>query len=226
MEKAIIDFLNNYHWNWLVVTAAAIFILLTNSASTNFFVVIFNRFTKTKVNEDKHYPKKFTLLKITSSVSKWDKVTLEIIYFIYIVFLCYAKYIVAVKKLDNVYNILIYIGVVLVSFSLFDLLFTIKKRVKSMELEGDPDALFRAYLSILFDMNMSIISLDSSNLELMAYLNGNELGIKINDPDSTDRKMEVIFTRKSNSAGVVFYSSELRNIIRNLIKNTSYPKVD
>jgi hypothetical protein len=110
----------------------------------------------------------------------------------------------------------------LATYSLCDL-YIKNKHTLSLEFFADPENLFKAYLSMLFDMNMHIVSLDLPNLEITSFLNGNWLTIKILSPDLLLGKVEVSFTRESDFVGVIFFSSQFRNNLQTLIKNTAYP---
>ena len=220
MEQAIVDLLTRY--GWIGFGILVFLFLLTNSSSTSFFISIIDRFSKTRPTSSTTEYRKFTLLKLIRPSYTGRIWTARIIYILLIVFFIYAYSISITKNLGNTNRVLIYIGVFLSSFSLFET--WIKNKVEMhAEFEGNPDDLFRTYQKILFDMNMAILSFDAQNRELKAFLNGNELSIKIVIPENPQNKVEVSFVSERNFVGVVFYSREYINNMRALIKNTCYP---
>jgi len=225
MEQAIVNYFIKSDWGIWGILLIVLLYLVKTLLSSSTFLDLFKHSSKTnfpEISNYQNYKYKFTLLKIVQPSNKLPKILLSIIYISYILFLTYAKYLVATKKLNNTYNILIYIGVALATYSLCDL-YIKNKHTLSLEFFADPENLFKAYLSMLFDMNMHIVSLDLPNLEITSFLNGNWLTIKILSPDLLLGKVEVSFTRESDFVGVIFFSSQFRNNLQTLIKNTAYP---
>lgn len=221
MEQLIADLLKQY--GWIGFAIAVLLFLFTNSSSTSLFIKLIDRFSKAKDTSPITEKKRFNLLKLTRPSEKGRRSTATIFNAVLLGFFVYSSYILINYNLENAAKVAANIGIFFSAFLLLNI--WIRNKSKTiLAIEGNSDDLFRTYQMMLFDMNMLILSFDAQNKEVVAYLNGNELTIKIDCPNGTENM--VTFTCVRDFFGMVFYSKEYQRNIRKLIYEVCYPKYD
>ncbi len=218
MEQQIADILKQYGWIGFLIIV--MLFLLTNSSSTTLFIKLIEHFSKPKdASLTKEY-NKFSLLKLDRSSNTGNKVFATISNVLVLGFFWYAYAVARINNLGTTTVVLAYIGILFPTWFICDLWIK-QKSIFVLEIDGDPDDLFRTYQMMLFDMNVFIRSFDAQSKELTAYRNGNELTIKIEHP--VDSRNKVTIRSSRDFMGTFFYSREYQKIILNLVNNMCYP---
>jgi len=219
MEAFIISVLEQY--GWIGFGIAVLLFLFVNPLSTSLIMKLFVFFSKHKDTSLAFRDKKFSLLNLTRPSEKRRIIIATIFNVVLFVLFFIAYNFIAINNLDNAAKLASSIGIYISAFALLSIWIK-NKSTTLLVFEGNPDDLFRTYQWVLYDMNMLILSLDAQSRKIEAYLNGNELAIKI---DCSNSMNTVTFTCIRDFWGMVLYSREFQRNIRKLINDIYYPNI-